>query len=119
MRRPVLGILLTLPSTIAAQADCNLGSERRRDWSVRRMDDELLYRCWQGQWIPWPTRAIIYVVAASWLLDNGFRAQIDVSENASRECEHKPSCTRRRLRMARWPFPGAQEDSAGRLVYCL
>jgi len=52
MRRPVLGILLTLPSTIAAQADCNLGSERRRDWSVRRMDDELLYRCWQGQWIP-------------------------------------------------------------------
>jgi hypothetical protein len=36
------------------------------------MDDELLYGCWQGQWI---------------------RAQIDVSENASRECEHKPSCT--------------------------
>lgn len=67
MSSPVVGMLFSLLLATAAHADCNMGSERHSDGSVRKMDDDLLYRCGQGQWIPWdPKRGAIHVVAASW-----------------------------------------------------
>jgi hypothetical protein len=64
--------------------------------------------CLQGQWMPWDAdRAVIHIVAASWLADDGHKPPVDVTEKARSECEHKPSCTL--VADAGWlgdPFPG-------------